>query len=99
MQKSFKSLRKFVNIRNLCFFIFKLSVAFLLFIFLIIISFIIIFSVKPRVVFKVNNFVINYLNKYDGLTIDFAKNKTTLSFNKNLGLEYHMRRYVLLILS
>ena len=91
MQKSFKSLRKFANIRNLCFFIFKVSVAFFLLIFLVILSFIVIFSVKPRVVFKVNNFLINYLNKYDGLTIDFAKNKSTLSFNKNLGLEYRIR--------
>lgn len=91
MQKSFKSLRKFINIRNLCFFIFKVSVAFFLLIFLVILSFIVIFSVKPRAVFKVNNFLINYLNKYDGLTIDFAKNKSTLSFNKNLGLEYRIR--------
>ena len=64
--------------------------AFFLLIFLVILSFIVIFSVKPRVVFKVNNFLINYLNKYDGLTIDFAKNKSTLSFNKNLGLEYRI---------
>ncbi len=93
MTKSFKSIRKFINIRNLYFFIFKICVAVLLTLSLLIINFIIIFSIKPRTVPKVSSYIIKYLNKNPNVKINFDVDNSTLYFDSDLGLKYKIKDF------
>lgn len=96
MNKSFRNIRKFINIRNLCFFIFKICVAILLTISLAIASFIIVFSIKPRVVPKISSYIIQYINMTNpDANANFDIKNTTLHFDSNLGLKYKIKDFKL----
>ncbi|MDD2840420.1 MAG: DUF3971 domain-containing protein [Rickettsiales bacterium] len=93
MKKSFKSIRKFVNIRNLCFFIFKICVTILLTLSLLLISFIVIFSIKPRAIPKVSSYIIKYINTNPNINTNFDIDNSILYFDSGLGLKYKIKDF------
>lgn len=94
MKKSFKSIRKFINIRNLCFFIFKICAATLLTLSVVVVSFIVIFSIKPRIVPKVSSYILQYINMTNpNANTNFDINSATLHFDYNLGLKYKINDF------
>lgn len=93
MKKSFKSIRKFINIRNLCFFIFEICTFVLLILAALLISFIIIFSTKERVVKPLNSYVLQYINKNYDVNANFDVDNSTLHFDSSLCLKYNVKSF------
>ncbi|HSQ98033.1 MAG TPA: AsmA-like C-terminal region-containing protein [Rickettsiales bacterium] len=95
MKKSFKSIKKFITIRNLCFFIFKICVAILLILSTVLVSFIIIFSVKPRTIQPINSYILRHINSNSNINANFDVNNSTLEIDSNLGLRYNIKDFYL----
>ena len=90
---SFYKIKKFLIIRNLFFLLFKISMVAFFFLFLFLVFFITILSIKPRKINIINDYLLKKLNNIKQIDFSYDTKNSLLQINKELELEYDIENF------
>ena len=90
---SFYKIKKFLIIRNLFFLLFKISMVAFFFLFLFLVFFITILSIKPRKINIINDYLLKKLNNIKQIDFSYDTKNSLLQINKELELEYDIDNF------
>ena len=90
---SFYKIKKFLIIRNLFFLLFKISMVAFSFLFLFLVFFITILSIKPRKINIINDYLLEKLNNIKQIDFSYDTKNSLLQINKELELEYDIDNF------